>query len=65
MAGYDVMIRIERQYPLPIMLFGIQLLPGYLCGSCNGKALHLDEVETLYSLGNAGTQAAGFGVCNR
>lgn len=61
-AGYDVMIRIgEAVSPSHYAIWHTTSTCGaFGAAAATAKLLHLDEVETLYSLGNAGTQAAGF-----
>ena len=61
-AGYDVMIRIgEAVSPSHYAIWHTTSTCGaFGAAAATAKLLHLDEVETLYSLGNAGTHAAGF-----
>ncbi len=60
-AGYDVMIRIgEAVTPSHYSIWHSTATCGnFGAAAATAKLLKLDEMQTLYSLGNAGTQAAG------
>ncbi len=60
-AGYDVMIRIgEAVMPSHYTIWHSTATCGnFGAAAATAKLLKLDEMQTLYALGNAGTQAAG------
>ena len=60
-AGYDVMIRIgEAVTPSHYSIWHSTATCGnFGAAAATAKLLKLDEMQILYSLGNAGTQAAG------
>lgn len=60
-AGYDVMIRIgEAVMPSHYAIWHSTATCGnFGAAAATAKLLKLDDMQTLYSLGNAGTQAAG------
>ena len=60
-AGYDVMIRVgEAVIPSHYTIWHSTGTCGnFGAAAATAKLLKLDEMQTLYSLGNAGTQAAG------